>query len=184
MSLDLFIEQTPGESGGGEWLRIGEELHREFNRRAAGLSVGVHGRVVYEIMEGSWPQIANDGTMPDYMQEYGRIWVEMPKILVSRTRTEAGNNTRVIGGSDVLDRLAALREDTIGYIGVGGANVATQLHDAGLLDELLLFTHPVVLGSGRPLFDHVVRPVQLEILERDEFEQGVTMHRYEISGAA
>lgn len=181
VSLDLFIGATPSEDGGGEWLRIGEELHREFNRRASNLTAMVQGRVVYEIMENSWPNFASDESIPDYMQEYGRIWVAMPKVLVSRTRTEADYNTRVIGGSDAIDQLAALRAHEDGDIGVGGATLATQLHAAGLLDELLLFTHPVVLGSGRPLFDRVDRPIELELLERAEFERGVTMHRYAVS---
>lgn len=181
VSLDLFIEAAPGEDGSGEWLRIGEELHREFNRRASKLAAMVQGRVVYEIMENSWPNLANDRSMPYYMQEYGKIWVEIPKVLVSRTRTEAGYNTRVIGGSDAIDRLAALRTQTDGDIGVGGAALASQLHAAGLLDELLLFSHPVVLGSGRPLFDRIERPVELELLESAAFERGVTLHRYAVS---
>lgn len=181
VSLDLFIEGSPGEGGSGEWMRIGEELHREFNRRARGLAAMAQGRVVYEIMENAWPDIALDESMPDYMQEYGRIWLETPKILVARTRTEADHNTRVIGGSDAIDQLAALRADTDGDIGVGGATIATQLLAAGLLDELLLFTHPVVLGSGRPLFDRMERPLELELLETAEFEGGVTMRRYAVT---
>lgn len=184
VSLDLFIEGTSGEDGNGAWLRIGEELHREFNQRARALTKMVQGRIVYEIMENSWPNIATDESMPAYMREYGRIWVGIPKVLVSRTRTDAGYNTRVIGGPDTIDQLAALRAETDGDIGVGGATLATQLHRAGLLDELLLFTHPVVLGSGRPLFDRLDRPVELELLERAEFERGVTMHRYAVSTAA
>lgn len=72
VSLDLFIERSHGEDGGGEWMQIGEEAHREFNRRAANLSAMAHERVVYEIMEASWPTIAVDESMPAYMQEYGR----------------------------------------------------------------------------------------------------------------
>ena len=181
VSLDLFIEAAPGEEGGGEWLRIGEQLHREFNRRAASLSAMVQGRVVYEIMERFWPGAAVDESVPDYIQEYGRIWTDMPKLLVSRTRTEADHNTRVISGSDAIGQLADMRAATEGDIGVGGAMLATQLHAEGLLDELLLFTHPVILGSGRPLFDRVDRPIELGLLERAEFEQGVVMHRYALS---
>jgi dihydrofolate reductase len=181
VSLDLFIEGAPGEGGEGDWLRIGEELHLEFNRRARHLARMVQGRVMYEIMESSWPAIAEDESMPEYMQAYGTIWVGKPKTLVSRTRTEAGHNTEVIGGDDAIDQLARLRATTDGDIGVGGATLATQLLAAHLLDELLLFTHPVVLGSGRPLFDHVDRPVQLELLEHAEFERGVILHRYEVS---
>lgn len=100
---------------------------------------------------------------------------------VSRTRTEASHNTRVIGGSDAIDQLAALRASTDGDIGVGGATIATQLLAAGLLDELLVFTHPVVLGSGRPLFDRMERPFELGLLETAEFEGGVTMRRYAVT---
>ena len=45
------------------------------------------------------------------------------------------HNTRIIGGADAIDQLAALRAETDGTIGVGGATVATQLLRAGLLDE-------------------------------------------------
>ena len=182
VSLDLFIEGSAGEEGGGEWLRIGEDLHREFNRRGANLAAMVQGRVVYEIMEGAWPDLAIDESAPGYMQEYGRIWVDTPKVLVSNSRGEADYNTRVIGGPDAMGRLATLRAETEGDIGVGGATLATQLLEAGLLDELLLFIHPVVLGSGRPLFDRVDRPVELELLERAVFERGVVMHRYAVTG--
>lgn len=181
VSLDLFIEGTSGEDGDGAWLRIGEDLHREFNRRAGNLATMVQGRLVYEIMENSWPAFATDESAPEYMQEYGKIWVDTPKVLVSRSRTEAGHNTTVIGGTDAIERLADLRATTNGDIGVGGAALATQLLTAGLLDELLLFTHPVVLGSGRPLFDRVDQPIELDLLEQAEFEQGVTMHRYAVS---
>ncbi len=39
VSLDLKIERGPGEEGSGEWLRIGESLHREFNARARTMTI-------------------------------------------------------------------------------------------------------------------------------------------------
>lgn len=132
-------------------------------------------------MEKSWPDFATDESVPEYMQEYGRIWIGVPKVLVSRNRTQAGHNTTVSGGGDAIEQLAGLRASTEGDIGVGGATLATQLLAAGLLDELLLFTQPVVLGRGRPLFDRVDRPIELKLLEHAEFERGVTMHRYGVS---
>lgn len=183
VSLDLFIEAEPGEDGGGDWMRIGEQLHREFNRRAAALALAVEGRRIHEIMEESWPRFADDPSMPDVMHEYAHIWMTTPKILLSNTRTEAGYDTRIVGGPDAIEQLAEMKATTDGDIGVGGATVATQLLAAGLLDELLLFQHPVVLGSGRPLFDQLDRPLSLALLEREEFEQGVVMHRYAIESA-
>mgnify|MGYP001465319028 CR=1 FL=1 len=180
VSLDLMIDQEPGEAGGGDWMRIGESLHREFNARAAALAYSVEGRVVYEIMEQFWPAAVDDESMPDFLREYGEIWTNAPKVLVSRTRTTAGHNTRVIGGDDAISQLAALKQEVDGDIGVGGANLATQLLKAGLLDEILLFTHPVILGRGRPLFDPHDGRIELDLLEQATFSDGVTLHRYAV----
>lgn len=183
VSLDLRIEASAGENGGGTWMRIGEALHREFNTRARALTLGVEGRVIYEVMEAYWPAARTDGSLAAVLREYGEIWTDMPKVLVSRTRRSAEHNTRVVGGDDAIEQLAALRASTTGDIGIGGANLATQLLEAHLLDELLLFTHPVVLGAGRPLFDRLAEPLQLDLLEQAAYEDGVTLHRYAVRGA-
>src|SRR4051794_17258723 len=98
VSLDLRIEQVPGDNGAGEWLRIDEELHREFNARARALALMVQGRVVYEIMEEYWPRACDDASLPEVLRDYGQIWTTTPKVLVSRTRRSADHNTRIIGG--------------------------------------------------------------------------------------
>lgn len=184
VSLDLRIEQVPGDDGAGEWLRIDEELHREFNARARTLAGMVQGRVIYETMEEFWPRAREDASLPDFMREYGEIWTSAPKVLVSRTRRSADHGTRIVGGDDAIEQLAAIRAETDGTLGVGGAALATQLLRAGLLDELLLFTHPAILGFGRPLFDDWDMPIELDLLEQRSFKQGVTMHHYAIRGAS
>lgn len=183
VSVDLRIEQVPGDDGAGEWLRIDEELHREFNAQARALALMVHGRIIYETMEEYWPRAREDASLPDVMREYAEIWTAKPKVLVSRTRRSADHNTRIIGGDDAIGQLAALRAATDGSISVGGAMLATQLLRAGLLDELLLCTHPAILGFGRPLFDDYDLPIDLDLLEQRSFGQGVTMHRYAIRDA-
>ncbi len=180
VSLDLRIEQVQGDNGAGEWLRIDEQLHREFNTQAQQMALMVQGRVIYETMEEYWPQARGDASLHDVLREYGEIWTTKPKVLVSRTRRSADHNTRILGGEDAIEQLAALRTETDGTIGVGGATLATQLLRAHLLDELLLFTHPAILGSGRPLFDEFDVPIELDLLEQRTFGQGVTLHRYAI----
>ncbi|MDG6110378.1 dihydrofolate reductase family protein [Dactylosporangium aurantiacum] len=180
VSLDLRIEQVPGDNGAGEWLHLSEELHRAANAQMRRLALMVHGRVYYETMEEFWPRAHEDPSLPDYMHEYGALWTAMPKVLVSRTRHDAGHNTRVIGGDDAIGQLAALRARTDGLISVGGAALATQLLRAGLLDELLLWTHPSYLGFGRPLFDGYDMPIDFDLIEQRSFTYGVTMHHYAI----
>lgn len=180
VSVDLRIEQVPGDNGAGEWLRISEELHRELNAVARAAALIVHGRVFYETMEEFWPRAREDESLPAFMHEYAEIWTNKPKVLVSRTRASAGHNTRIIGGDDAIEQLAVLRAETDGTIGVGGAALATQLLRAGLLDELLLTTHPTILGFGRPLFDDYDFPVELDLKTQKTFEHGVTVHHYAI----
>ncbi|GAB3808122.1 dihydrofolate reductase family protein [Humibacter antri] len=187
VSLDLYIEHQACDHSdieGPDWIRIGEPLHREFNRRAQAMSMFVEGRVVYEMMDPFWLDARTNESLPAFLREYGEIWTSMPKVLVSRTRTAASHDTRIIGGDDAIDQLAALRQSADGDIGVGGATLATQLLRARLLDELMLFTHPVVLGSGRPLFDDPHPRVDLDLLEQQTYADGVTLHRYAVRGAS
>ncbi len=184
VSLDLRIERSAedhvaGEEGGG-WTRIDEQLFHEFNERARGVALWVEGRIIYEMMETAWPSAAQDESLPDHLREWGTIWTAAPKILVSNSRTTAGHNTRIVGGADTIAQLAAIRDETDGMIAVGGATLATQLLQHGLLDELLLYTHPAILGSGRPLFDDITEPLECDLLEHAAFESGVAMNRYQI----
>jgi dihydrofolate reductase len=181
VSLDLFIDHHPGEAGGGQWLRIDDELHREFNDRTRQMAALVQGRVIHEIMESYWPTAAEDPHAADVMREYGRIWTQKPKYLVSTTRTSADHNTQIIGGADVIDQLRSLRDRLDGDIGVGGATLATSLLRHGLLDDVLLTTHPVLLGSGRPLFDALPGVIDFEVVDHRRFDSGVTMQRVRIT---
>ncbi|MGN7192486.1 dihydrofolate reductase family protein [Curtobacterium sp. MCBA15_004] len=188
VSVDGYIEAEPGEHGGRDapgWIRIDEQLHQEFNDRARAMTMSVEGRVVRDMMDPYWPDARTDESALPVEREYGEIWTAQPKVLVSRSRTSADHDTTVIGADgDAIERLAQIREEGSGDVGVGGANVATQLLDAGLLDELLLFVHPAVLGRGRPLFDPPAsgtRPaLLLDLLETRSFDNSVVMHRYDI----
>jgi dihydrofolate reductase len=183
-SVDLLIERSSqdhsGKEGTGSWIRIDEELHRAFNERGRALALLIEGRVVYEMMESYWPPARDDMSLPDFLREWAHIWTDMPKVLVTNTRTHAEHNTRVVGGSDALDQLAEIRAQTEGAIGVGGATLATQLLQRGLLDEIVLYIHPAILGTGRPLFDTLEAPLILDLLDEERYASGVTMHHYAI----
>lgn len=179
VSIDLRIEQVPGDDGAGEWLRIDEEFHRAANEFARAAAAIVHGRRYYETMEDFRVRSTGDDSVPDFLRDYGQIWADKPKVLVSRSRATAGHGTRVVG-TDVIEWLAAYRAVTEGRIAVGGASLATQLLRAGLLDELLLWTHPSYLGFGRSLFDDYDRPLDLELLDDATFASGVTVRHYSI----
>jgi dihydrofolate reductase len=63
---------------------------------------------------------------------------------------------------------------------VGGGNVASQFADAGLLDEVLVTVVPVVLGSGKPLFDDRLPGGAMQLMGTRVFDTGMVELRYEI----
>ena len=54
----------------------------------------VEGRLIYDMMDSFWPDARADESVPDYLREYGGIWTDKPKVLVSRTRRTASRTTR------------------------------------------------------------------------------------------
>jgi dihydrofolate reductase len=63
---------------------------------------------------------------------------------------------------------------------VGGGSVASQFAEAGLLDDVLVTVVPVVLGGGKPLFDHRLPGRPLRLTGRTTFESGLVELRYAI----
>jgi len=63
---------------------------------------------------------------------------------------------------------------------VGGGNVASQFADEGLLDEVLVTVVPVVLGAGKPLFDHRLPGGAMQLIGTRAFDTGMVELRYEI----
>jgi len=63
---------------------------------------------------------------------------------------------------------------------MGGGELARSLFDAGLIDEIGFNIHPVLLGSGIPLFHPMGRQVDLELLECRPFTNGCVLFRYRV----
>jgi dihydrofolate reductase len=118
------------------------------------------GRVTYEGFAAAWP------AMEEAAGEFGRLMNAMPKYVVSTTLTEASwNNTTIISG-DVAAEVTKLKEVFPNDILVpGSATLIDTLREHDLIDEYRLMVHPVVLGSGRRLFQQDARMTDLTLVE-------------------
>ena len=63
---------------------------------------------------------------------------------------------------------------------VGGGDVASQFADERLLDEILVTVVPVILGAGKPLFDHRLPGGPMQLLGTRAFDTGMVELRYEL----
>ena len=85
-------------------------------------------------------------------------------------------NTKV---ADLYDQMMTAAGERNLWI-VGGGDVASQFADEGLLDEVLVTVVPVVLGEGKPLFDHRLPGGPIQLTGTRAFETGMVELRYEI----
>ena len=104
---------------------------------------------------------------------------DIPKIVFSRTLTEASWRTTRIARGDLAAEIAALKEEPGGdLIAHGGASFAAALAARGLIDEYCLVIQPVAVGGGQALFAELSAPLRLELVEARSFTCGVVVHVY------
>jgi dihydrofolate reductase len=132
------------------------------------------GRVTYQEFAAFWPY-QNSGEQPftDYLNN-------TPKYVVSTTLEEPlewQNSTLV--KDDVAEEVARLKQEPGKDIGiVGSGTLVRSLLRDGLLDELGLMVHPVVLGSGKRLFEDGSDEMALELVDSKTFSTGVVYLTY------
>jgi len=129
-------------------------------------------------MADYWPTAeAEDPSNPAYEIEFARIWKQKPKIVFSKTLEEAEPNTRIIR-ENTAEEVAKLKQEPGSDLIIGGAEIASTLMRHGLVDEYLLYVHPVVVGGGKPLFPTLETSIDLRLVESHAFGTGVVLLHY------
>src|SRR5436190_8890077 len=128
------------------------------------------GRRTYEGFAEAWPK--REGEFADKFNN-------MPKYVVSSTLSDPEwPNTTVLSG-DVAGDVAKLRESLDGNIVVhGSAQLVQALLENDLVDELRLMVFPVVLGSGKALFDRTSDKKPLRLVDSKMVGDGVAILTY------
>ena len=160
MSLDGVVEAP-------------DQWHMSYFNDEMGAAVGagmatnkafLMGRKLYGEWAEFWPN--TDGEFADFFNNH-------PKYVVSDSLQDASwNNTTIISG-DVAGELQALKDRTDGDLVISGsATLVRSLLDAGLVDELRILLHPIVVGHGARLFE-AENTHALELVKNDAFSTGV-----------
>jgi dihydrofolate reductase len=172
-SLDGYIED---ESGGFDWAMPDDEVHAFVNDLARSPGTHLYGRGMYETM-AVWEEFGKDPTDPKVFRDFGEIWRAADKVVYSTTLEEVWTErTRLEREFDPLD-VAQLKAAADRDLTVSGPGLAAEAFTAGLVDELQLFLHPVIVGGGKPALPDGVR-LDLELADERRFASGVAYLRY------
>ncbi len=176
VSLDGVMEAPGGGEDykhGGWTFEIdrGEEGNKFKVDETLGAEALLLGRRTYEGFAAAWP--SREG-------EFAAKFNGMPKYVVSSTlENPEWNNSTVLKG-DLVEEVSRLRDTAAGDVYVhGSAQLVQALVEHDLVDELRLMVFPVVLGSGKRLFDGTSDKKRLRLAESRTVGDGVTILIYQ-----
>lgn len=173
-SLDGFIV---GPDGDFNWTEPGEDVFRFWIDETRQVYVHLMGRRLYETML-YWETAAEDPSLGEADREFAAIWNPLPKVVFSTTlSTVQGNARRASGGlAEEIEHLRSQPGD--GDIAIGGATLAAEAAELGLIDEYRAVVYPVLVGGGTSFFPRRGRRVNLELAQTRPFDRGVVYLRY------
>jgi dihydrofolate reductase len=130
------------------------------------------GRVTYQGFAAAWPTMKDEQGYADRMNN-------LPKIVVSTTlQTAKWNNSRIVK-DDVFNEVSRLKQQPGQDILIfGSGTLANSLIQHNLIDEYSLLVYPIVLGSGKRLFQGGTR-LNLKLVATKSFSSGVVLLRYQ-----
>jgi dihydrofolate reductase len=176
VTVDGYYE---GPNGEFDWPVVDEEFNEFGLRQLEEVDTLLFGRVTYEGMASYWPTPAAEQDDPRVAAKMNTL----PKLVVSRTLARADwANTRILR-DDVAAELTRLKRQPGKDIAIfGSSDLVVSLLAMGLVDELRIMVHPVVLGAGRSLFRTAPERMHLHLVEARPFRSGSVLLTYRPAG--
>lgn len=145
------------------------------------------GRRTYDIFAAHWPHVPKDPKDKGYDAGSAKLGEQFDRITkyvaTHRPDSLAWKNSKALDG-DVVAALRRLKnEDGPNLVTQGSTELVHQLFQHDLVDELRLFTFPIVLGRGKRLFDGTSAPVGLRLVTSVTSAKGTVIASYARAGA-
>ena len=158
-SLDNYIAR---KDGGADWLHWSKEVAEISARFMKTVDVILIGRKTYEVMLG-YGQTSYPGAQNYVFSRSQKKGAALKRNLASKKKSD--KNVEIVT-ADVTKFVADLKQKKgKGICLFGGGELAKSLFEADLIDEVILNIHPVLLGSGIPLFHEMKKQIDLEFLD-------------------
>jgi dihydrofolate reductase len=172
VSVDGFIADREGAFA---WTIPSDEQFRFHIEQVRELGGYLCGRRLYETML-VWetdPSLRDDAAGAAFAD----VWGALPKVVFSRTLDSVQGNARLAEAS-LAEEVAAALDATDKDVAIGGAGLAAAAIELGLVDELRILRHPLVVGGGTPFLPTVTEHLPLTLIETRTFGSRVIYERY------
>lgn len=170
MTLDGYCDHTAGIPD--------EEIHDHYADLLNNAGVVLYGRITYELM-GFWQTLVKNPSGEKSMDDFAKVMDKVPKIVFSRSLTTVDWDSAQLAKTDLRDAVIELKQQPGKDIFVGSRSLILQLMKLNLIDEYQICIHPVVVGSGMPLFDNVHERTVLTLVNTKVFKGGAITLYYQ-----
>ena len=171
MTLDGFCDHTA--------MIADEELHQHFNGLLRNADTLLYGRKTYRLMESAWPSVVQNPTGNKPFDEFAVLIDNISKIVFSHTLKSVEWKNTVLKKEIIKEEILALKQQNGKNILAGSPSLIVALGRLNLIDEYQLCVHPVVLGSGLPLFKNIGDKMNLKLLKTKTFGTGTVTLYYQ-----
>jgi dihydrofolate reductase len=154
-----------------------DEWNKFTAENASGGGLLLFGRKTYDLMASFWPTKQAYETMPTVAEAMNNL----PKVVFSRTMHKPGwNNTKLVKDNIAEEVSTMKNEPGPDMVIMGSGSIVSQLTEAKLIDTYQLVVHPIVLGSGRTLFERLNEKLRLKRTGSRTFKNGNVFLTYEL----
>ena len=174
MTLDGFCDHTA--------MIADEEIHQHYTELLNSAGSILYGRITYQLMESYWPTVVKNPTGNKPMDEFAVAIETIPKIIFSETLTSTAWKNVTLTARDLKSEVLELKQSQHAGkndILVGSPSLISALTELGLVDEFQLCVHPVIAGSGLPLFQKISERTILKLRKTKSFGSGAIVLYYE-----
>ncbi len=176
VSLDGFVED---DRGSFDFTEPDDDVFAFITGLERSAGTYLYGRRMYETM-AVWETDPDLGAQSELMADFANMWQAADKVVYSTTlEGVATAKTRLERGFDA-DAVRTMKVSATGHLTVGGADLARQAFEAGLIDECRLFICPVLVGGGKPALPRDMR-AELELIDEQRFGSGVMYLAYRVT---
>jgi dihydrofolate reductase len=172
VSLDGFIEGPNGEL---DWLDYAQQDFADTRAFLSTFDTIFCGRKTYERMGIHQASYAD---LYETEREFYYMLHGMRKYVFSRTEKHVRGNGMVVSENLEKEVTRIREEDGKNIWFCGGAEILKTFAELDLVDEYILTVHPVVLGSGKPLFTASKRPFNLKLVDKKDLKSGLVILHY------
>lgn len=170
LTLDGFCDHTA--------LSPGEEIHEHYRELLGQGDAILYGRITYGLME-FWKPFLEKPSEEKSMNDFARAIDKIPKIVFSHTLKATDWDTARLSNQTLEEEVLALKQQSGKPIFVGSRSLILQLMNLNLIDEYQFCIHPVVAGSGLPLFENIQNRTAFKLIKTKVFNEGAIVLYYE-----